>query len=157
MVQSYVNDVLVGLFESTVMDDGNGGKESLFHINSKGEYEDINYEFEPFTRPSYGVWYELHFIPSQPLMAEIGHSAMNEWSGIFQINICVLKTIRTITPQFGVKDYVDNAYASIAEVMKRGVIKDRVHITGIGISSAIDNGDYYAVPISVSWYANLAN
>lgn len=157
MVQSYVNDVLVGLFESTVMDDGNGGKESLFHKNDKGEYEDINYEFEAFKRPSYGVWYELHFLPSQPSMAEIGRSAMNEWSGIFQINICVLKTIRTITPQFGVKDYVDNAYASIAEVMKRGVIKDRVHITGIGISSAIDNGDYYSAPISVSWYANLAN
>ena len=41
--------------------------------------------------------------------------------------------------------------------MKRGVIKDRVHITGIGKTSAIDNGDYYSVPISVSWYANLAN
>lgn len=149
MVQSYVNDVLVGLFESAVMEDGS----SLFETDKS----DINYEFEPFTRPASGCWYELHFLPAQPLMAEIGRSAMNEWSGIFQINICVLKTIRTITPQFGVKDYVDNAYASIAEVMKRGVIKDRVHITGIGISSAIDNGDYYAAPISVSWYANLAN
>lgn len=149
MVQSYVNDVLVELFESVVMEDGS----SLFEADKS----DINYEFEAFTRPASGCWYELHFLPAQPLMAEIGRSAMNEWSGIFQINICVLKTIRTITPQFGVKDYVDNAYASIAEVMKRGVIKDRVHITGIGISSAIDNGDYYSAPISVSWYANLAN
>ena len=153
MVQSYVNDVLTELFESVTMDDGNGGKESLF-LDDKS---DINYEFEPFKRPQTGVWYELHFIPAQPAMAEIGHNAMNEWKGIFQINICVLKTIRTITPDYGVQDYVDNAYVSIAEVMKRGVIIDRVHITGVGISSAIDNGDYYSVPISVSWYANLAN
>lgn len=149
MVQSYVNDVLVELFESAVMKDGS----SLF-LDDKS---DINYEFEAFKRPATGCWYELHFIPAQPVMAELGRNAMNEWSGIFQINICVLKTIRTITPQFGVQDYVNNAYESIAEVMKRGVIKDRVHITGIGNSSAIDNGDYYAVPISVSWYANLSN
>ena len=149
MVQSYVNDTLVELFESAVMKDGS----SLFEADKS----DINYEFEPFTRPASGCWYELHFIPAQPYMAEIFKKAQNRWTGIFQINICVLKTIRTITPQFGVQDYVDNAYASIAEVMKRGVIKDRVHITGVGKSSAIDNGDYYSVPISVSWYANLPN
>ena len=149
MVQSYVNDTLVELFESAVMEDGS----SLFEADKS----DINYEFEPFTRPASGCWYELHFIPVQPYMAEIFNNAQNRWTGIFQINICVLKTIRTITPQFGVQDYVDNAYASIAEVMKRGVIKDRVHITGVGKSSAIDNGYYYSVPISVSWYANLPN
>ena len=149
MVQSSVNDVLVELFESATQEDGT----SLFLPDKS----DINYEFEAFKRPTNGCWYELHFLPAQPLMVEIGRTAMNEWSGIFQINICVLKTIRTITPQYGVKDYVDNAYASIAEVMKRGVIKDRVHITGVGKSSAIDNEDYYSVPISVSWYANLAN
>lgn len=157
MIQDSVNYTLISIFETTTMDDGQGGRESLFHINAKGEYEDINYEFEPFTRPSYGVWYELHFLPGQPMMTEIGKNAMNTWTGIFQINVCVLKTIRTITPEYGVEDYVHNAYESIAEVMKRGVIQDRVHITGIGKSSAIDNGDYYAVPISVSWYANLAN
>jgi len=149
MVQSYVNDVLVELFESAVQEDGS----SLF-LDDKS---DINYEFEPFKRPKNGCWYELHFIPAQPYMAEIFKNAQNRWEGIFQINICVLKTIRTITPQYGVQDYVNNAYASIAEVMKRGVIKDRVHITGVGKSSAIDNDDYYAVPISVSWYANLPN
>lgn len=149
MVQSYVNDVLVELFESAVMEDGS----SLFEADKS----DINYEFEDFKRPVSGCWYELHLLPVQPTMKELGKYGMNEWKGIFQINICVLKTIRTITPQFGVQDYVDTAYASIAEVMKRGVIKDRVHITGVGKSSAIDNGDYYSVPISVSWYANLPN
>lgn len=149
MVQNGVNDTLIELFESVTMPDGS----SLF-LDDKS---DINYEYEPFTRPKNGCWYELHFIPAQPEMAELGRNAMNEWKGIFQINICVLKSIKTITPDYGVKEYVDNAYVSIAEVMKRGVIKDRVHITGVGISSAIDNDDYYSVPVSVSWYANLAN
>ena len=149
MVQSYVNDVLIELFESAKLEDGS----SLFFDDKS----DINYEYEAFNRPANGCWYELHFLPAQPVMAELGKNAMNEWNGIFQINICVLKTIRSITPQYGVQYYVDNAYASIAEVMRRGVIKDRVHITGVGKSSAIDNGDYYSVPISVSWYATLPN
>lgn len=153
MTNTEVNQTLISIFESATIDDGYGGKESLFYPDKR----DINYEFESFTRPSNGCWYELHFLPAQPYMAEIFKNAMNRWQGIFQINICVLKTIRTITPNMGVQDYVNIAYDSIAEVMKRGVIKDRVHITGIGKSSAIDNGDYYSVPISVSWYANLPN
>lgn len=153
MVNNEVNDTLISIFETATIDDGHGGRESLFYPDK----HDINYEFEPFKRPTNGCWYELHFLPAQPYMAEIFKNAQNRWTGIFQVNVCVLKTIRTLTPQLGVKDYVDNAYASIAEVMKRGVIKDRVHITGVGKSSAIDNGDYYAVPISVSWYANLPN
>lgn len=156
MVNDEVNKTLISLFESATMDDGHGGRESLFLPDKS----DINYEFEDFHRPDpsvTGCWYELHFLPAQPTMAEIGRTAMNEWTGVFQINVCVPKTIRTYTPEYGVQDYVDNAYVSIAEVMKRGVIKDRVHITGVGRTSAIDNEDYYSVPISVSWYANLAN
>ena len=156
MVNDKVNDTLISIFETATIDDGHGGKESLFYDDK----HDINYEYEAQNRPENGIWYELHFLPAQPYMAEIFKNAMNRWQGIFQINICVLKTIRTNTPNMGnmgVKDYVDNAYESIAEVMKRGVIKDRVHITGVGRSSAIDNGDYYAVPITVSWYANLPN
>ena len=157
MTQDYVKDVLIGLLETATMDDGQGGRESLFHQDAEGNFTDINYEFEAFTRPSTGCWYELHFLPGIPSQLELGKNGMNAWPGVFQINVCVVKTIRTITPQFGVEDYVSNAYESIAEVMKRGVIKDRVHITGIGITSAIDNGDYYSVPITVSWYANLPN
>lgn len=153
MVNDEVNKTLISIFESATIDDGHGGRESLFYDDKR----DINYEFEPQHRPENGVWYELHFIPAEPYMAEIFKNAMNRWEGIFQINICVLKTIRTLTPDQGVQDYVDNAYNSIAEVMKRGVIKDRVHITGVGRTSAIDNDDYYSVPISVSWYANLPN
>ena len=156
MVNDVINKTLIEIFESATMDDGQGGKESLFLPDKS----DINYEFEDFSRPDpqvTGCWYELHFLPATPYMAEIFKNAMNRWTGIFQINVCVPKTIRTYYPNLGVQDFVDNAYNSIAEVMKRGVIKDRVHITGVGRTSAIDNGDYYSVPISVSWYANLPN
>ena len=156
MVNDVINKTLIEIFESATMNDGQGGKESLFLPDKS----DINYEFEDFHRPDptvTGCWYELHFLPATPYMAEIFKKTMNRWTGIFQINVCVPKTIRTYYPNLGVQDFVDNAYNSIAEVMKRGVIKDRVHITGVGRTSAIDNGDYYSVPISVSWYANLPN
>ena len=159
MTQNYVNDVLIKLFESVTIKDKEGNDVSIFIIDN-GKYIDINYEFEEFTRPSTGVWYALHFLPSQPEQIELGHNAMNEWSGIFQIDVCVIKSIKTIGLSGegpGVKDYFDTAYAAIAEVMKRGVIQNRVHITGIGRSSAVDNGDYYTLPISVRWYANLSN
>ena len=156
MVQSYVNDVLISIFESTTVDDGKGNKVSLFTKKDK-KYIDIKYEFEDFQRPTTGVWYALHFLPAQPTVKELGQDGMNNWTGVFQIDVCVLKSIRTKTPKYGVKDYFDSAYAAIAEVMKRGVYKDRVHITGIGNSSAIDNGDFYSMPISVTWYCNLKN
>lgn len=156
MIQSFVNDILISIFESATVDDGKGGREPLFVVK-KGKFIDIKYEFEDFQRPTTGCWYALHFLPAQPTVPEIGTDAMNRWTGVFQIDVCVLKSIRTITPAFGVKDYFDSAYAAIAEVMKRGVYKDRVHITGIGRTSAIDNGDFYSMPITVTWYCNLEN
>lgn len=120
----------------------------------------ISEPFEDFTKPSCGYWYEIKHIPRDPTTPEIFKGAMNRWSGIMQINICVYKDIRTRRSTHsdqGVDFYVENAYAAIAEVMKRGVILDRVHITKVGKSSAIDNGDYYSVPISVNWYAILEN
>lgn len=156
MVQDFVNDVLISIFKTATVDDGKGGRVPLF-VEKSGDFIDIKYEFEDFKRPNTGCWYALHFLPSQPYQKELGKSGMNEWRGVFQIDVCVLKSIRTITPKFGVQDYFDSAYASIAEVMKRGVYKDRVHITGIGNSSAIDNDDYYSMPISVTWYCDLIN
>lgn len=151
-----VNNILIKLFESVTVTNDKGEEESLFIIDN-GKYIDINYEYEDFERPSSGIWYAIHFLPTQPYQKELGANGMNNWTGIFQIDVCTIKSIRTITPEYVVKDYFDNAYAAIAEVMKRGVIQDRVHITGIGKSSAIDNGDYYSMPISVQWYANLSN
>ena len=165
MTQSYVNDVLIKLFESAklVDKDGNlildkeGNPITLFTPDKNGKFTDINYEFEDFTKPENGVWYSIHFLPVMPSQVELGKDGMNEWTGIFQIDVNVTKSVRTLTPKMGVKDYFDNAYAAIAEVMKRGVIKDRVHITGIGRTPAYDAWDYYTMPISVSWYANLTN
>ena len=120
----------------------------------------ISEEMTEFTHPQCGYWYEIKQLPAQPTTPEIFKGSMNKWSGIMQINICVYKNIKTrrsTHTNYGVDFYMENAYAAIAEVMKRGVILDRVHITKIGKSSAIDNGDYYSVPISVNWYAHLTN
>lgn len=120
----------------------------------------VSVELEEFTKPKCGYWYEVKHIPMQPRQIEFGQHSMNEWQEITQINICVykdIKTRRSTHTKYGVDFYMKNAYAAIAEVMKRGVIINRVHITKVGKSSAIDNGDYYSMPISVYWYANLAN
>lgn len=120
----------------------------------------ISIELEDFEKPACGYWYEIKNIPVMPSTPEIFKGSMNKWKGIMQINICVykdIKTRRTKHNTYGVKFYMDNAYAAIAEVMKRGVIIDRVHITKVGKSSAIDNGDYYSMPVSVNWYAILTN
>lgn len=118
------------------------------------------FPFKNFDKPSLGYWFEVKHIPVMPRQIEMGQHSMNEWKGIMQINICVYKdiTARRITHKDkDVEFYIENAYAKIAEVMKRGVIKDRVHIVKVGKSSAIDNSDYYSVPISIEWYANLSN
>ena len=44
MVNNEVNKTLIEIFESATMDDGQGGKESLFLPDKS----DINYEFEDF-------------------------------------------------------------------------------------------------------------
>lgn len=118
------------------------------------------YPLKNFLKPKCGYWYEVKHIPTQPRQIEMGQHSMNEWKGIMQINICVYKDItsrRTTHNDYDVDFYVNNAYATIAEVMKRGVIKDRVHIVKVGKTSAIDNDDYYSIPVSIEWYANLSN
>lgn len=118
------------------------------------------YPMQDFTHPECGYWYEIKHLSVLPEQIELGQHSMNKWQGIMQIDICVYKDIkarRSTHKDYGVEFYVNNAYSAIAEVMKRGVIKDRVHIVKVGKSSAIDNDEYYSVPISVQWYANLSN
>lgn len=150
MTQIDCEETLTNLFNSIDL---------FFYTEDVGQ-EIISYEFSAFEKPACGYWYEVKHIPIEPSTPEIFKGAMNKWSGIMQINICVYKDIKTRRTTHTDKDvyfYMKNAYAAIAEVMKRGVILDRVHITKVGKSSAIDNGDYYSVPISVNWYAHLEN
>lgn len=147
MTEIEVKDALVELFE---------GIDLTFFKKDIGK-KLINYEYENFERPDCGYWYEIRFKTAEPYQKELGKSGRNEWSGFFQVNVVVLKSIRTITPEYGVQFYFDTAYAAIAEVMKRGVNYKRVHITKVYDSSAIDNDDRYTMPITVEWYAHLEN
>lgn len=120
----------------------------------------ISKEMTEFNKPECGYWYEIKHIPKDPETTEIGPHSVNKWEQIMQINICVykdIKTRRSTHTEYDVEFYTQNAYNAIAEVMKRGVIIDKVRITKIGKSSAQDGGDYYFVPVSVYWYAFLQN
>lgn len=150
MTQTDCEETLLNLFKTIDL---------IFWPEDVGQ-NTLSIEFQNFTRPSCGYWYEIKNLPLQPTTPEIFKGSMNKWSEIMQINICVykdIKTRRSSHTNYEVDFYMKNAYAAIAEVMKRGVILDRVHITKVGKSSAIDNGDYYSMPISVNWYAILTN
>lgn len=150
MTQNDCEETLVNLFKTI----------DLHFYSEDVNQKVISEEYEDFVKPACGYWYEIKHLPVQPETPEIFKGAMNKWSGIMQVNICVYKDIKTRRSSHtdkGVDFYVKNAYAAIAEVMKRGVILDRVHITKVGKSSAIDNGDYYSVPVSINWYAHLEN
>ena len=153
MTQTGAHKTLIEIFETATIDNGDGTTSSLFKQNkTTKEFTNISYPFKPLDiTKQKDIWFEIKFLDAQPRMIEQGQHSMNNWKGIMQINICVYKSVTDID------SYMETAYAAIAEVMKRGVIKDRVHITGCGESSALDNGNYYFVPINVSWYANLAN
>lgn len=151
MIQSEVIDSLVELFES--IDNGKTEEESIFDKNGD-EILNVNREFEPFdksARVRFGYWFELHSIPSPSVQKELGKNGMNEWKGLFQINVCVYKN----TPD--IQNVFDTTYAAIAGVMKRGVFYKNVRIKKVYNSSAIDHDDYYAMPVTVEWWANLAN
>lgn len=151
-------------------------------------YDDSNYliysydEVDQFdgTRLPTGYWYELKFIKDTVKPEGLGTHAKNEWKGLMQINICVMKSIKTLTASRdfskesvkkreydekmktaivsgGVQYIFDNAYAAIAEVMKRGVYINGVRIIKVYNSSAIDNDDYYTMPVTVEWLAHLNN
>lgn len=129
---------------------------------TKTDQKNMNVWSEPlkeFTKPSCGYWCEIKHIPAQPYQCELMKYGQNRWQGILQVNLCAYKDFETRHPEYAtsVNEWVNYAYTNIAEVMKRGVILDRVHITGVGKSSAIDNGDYYSVPVSINWYATLVN
>ena len=150
MTQDVCEETLVDLFKTI----------DLYFWKEDTKQNLVSYEMEDFTKPTCGYWYEVKHLPNRPSTPEIFKGSMNRWSGVMQVNICVykdIKTRRSTHKEYGVPFYMKNAYATITDVIKRGVIKDRVHITRVGKSSAIDNGDYYSVPISIYWYAHLTN
>lgn len=111
------------------------------------DYPTVAFPNEVFTKPDDGYWYELYFIPAEPLQIELGTEARSRWTGILQINICVPK-------DSGTKP-INERYNNIEKLYRRGLILDGLRIMRTYRTSAYDDGDYYVMPVTVEWQADL--
>lgn len=104
-------------------------------------------------------WYELNFIPAPPTQIELGTSARSRWIGLMQINVCIPKTWGT--------DELYARYDEIAKLFRSGlIITDKiieeevekpysVRIIKTYRSSAVDDNDFYCLPVIIDWQSDL--
>ena len=113
-----------------------------------GSHPDVCFENEDFERPDDGYWYEVYFIPSQPLQIELGTDARSRWVGLLQINVCTPKSAGT-TPSL-------DRYESIAKHFRTGMyINGNIRVVKTYRTSAMEDGDFYVLPVTVELQANL--
>ena len=93
------------------------------------------------------TWYELFFITNEPQQIELGEDGRTRWVGIMQVNICVPKT-------FGRRE-VNDRYDEIAKLFRSGINLESVRIIKTYRTSALDDDDYYCLPVTISWWADL--
>lgn len=115
-------------------------------VKGKGVYENVSFPNETFTRPN-GMWYEVAFIGDRPSQVELGTDGRSRWTGILQISVCYPKGIGT--------KGIEDAFDRISSRFTRGSIHDGVRIRRVYRSSARTYDDYYSVPVSVEWEADL--
>lgn len=92
-------------------------------------------------------WYELFFIPYAPNQIELGTSGRSRWVGIMQVNICVPLNWGT--------DDLYARYDELAALFRSGLILQGVRIVKTYRSSAIEDDDYYMLPITIEWQSDL--
>lgn len=112
----------------------------------KDEYENVSFPNTTFTRPK-GMWYEIAFLGNPPNQNELGTGGRSRWTGIMQISICYPKGIGT--------QGVDEAFERIASHFARSSQHNGVRVKRTYRSSARLYDDYYSVPVSVEWEADL--
>lgn len=145
MTDTYAEEILIEKFktmdglQTEISKDGNG--DNILY------YPEIAFPNKAFERPDDGYWYELYFLPAEPVQIELGSTARSRWSGVMQINICVPKN-DGIVP-------LNSRYNKVASLFRSGSIIDGVRIRRTYRTSALDDGDYYALPVSVEWQADL--
>lgn len=117
-------------------------------INEDGSHPEVCLENEEFDRPDDGYWYEVWYIPSDPLQIELGTDARSRWIGLLRINICTPKNAGT-APAL-------DRYKSIAEHFRTGMyIDNKIRVVKTSRTSAIEDGDFYVTPVTVELQANL--
>lgn len=145
MTDTYAEEILIEKFktlpglEIEKETDGSG--------NEILSYPEIAFPNKSFERPKDGYWYELYFLPAEPVQVELGSEARSRWSGVLQVNICVPKD-DGIVP-------LNSRYDKVAALFRSGSIIDGVRIRRSYRTSALDDGDYYVMPVSIEWQADL--
>ncbi len=113
---------------------------------SRGRFENVAFPNETFVRPK-GMWYEVSFIGDRPYQQELGTAGRSRWTGIMQINVCYPKGIGT--------QGIEDAFERIASHFSRGSVHEGIRVRRTYRSSARSFDDYYSVPVSVEWEADL--
>lgn len=116
-------------------------------VTEDGVYPEVAFPNTNFERPDDGYWYELFFIPGHPIQIELGSEARSRWVGILQINIC--------TPKDSGTEPINDRYESVSKLFRPGSNFDGVRITRCYRTSALENGDYYVMPVTVEFWADL--
>ena len=93
------------------------------------------------------AWYELFFITNEPMQIELGEEARSRWVGIFQVNICVPKT-------WGRRE-INARYNELATLFRSGININGVRVEKTFRTSALDDDDFYCLPVTISWWADL--
>lgn len=115
--------------------------------NKEYFYPEVALPNESFIRPEDGYWYEIYLIPAIPNQIELGSEARSRWTGIMQINICVPKDSGTKA--------LNARYDAIASLFRSGLYIEGVRIVRTYRTSALDDGDFTVLPVSVEWWADL--
>lgn len=146
MTDTYAEKILTEKFkelEGLIINEG--------ALTDNEKYPEIAFPNEPFERPvdenGNSYWYELYFIPAVPVQVELGTSGRTKWIGILQVNVCIPKND-------GMQPLYDR-FDSIANLYRSGANFDGVRISRTYRSSALDDGDFYVLPVSIEWWAYL--
>lgn len=124
-------------------------KEDFVELNM---YPNVAFPNSSFIRPQGDDgnninWYEIFFIPGRPVQIELGTTGRSRWVGVMQVNICIPK-------EWGTDELLDR-YDEVAKLFKSGLIIEGVRIARTYRSVSLDNDDYYCLPVSIEWQADL--
>lgn len=123
----------------------------------KNASDEITNVIEPLStaeRPTDDLWFEIFPLHSQPHQQELGTTGRNRWNFGLQINI---NTPRNSSLYSGT-DASDDAYDFIASNFKRGDIFNGIRVMQTAYrSSARLLEDYYSVPVTIMFQADLDN
>lgn len=110
--------------------------------------KNVAYPNRTFIPPEDKRWFELYFLPDEPIPAGLGEYSADRYTGILQIDICV---------KSGLGD--DEAIAKYDAICKyvfyRGLFFDGIRIKKIYRSTVINETDFYRTVVRVEWIADL--